>query len=66
MLDKTNTTLTPDRTTLVESNGCFYLSLSFNDRQDNILIKLGLFEVNYLADEFDDLNQRILIGSEYN
>ncbi|MDD7996644.1 hypothetical protein FEI17_00205 [Kosakonia radicincitans] len=66
MLDKSNTTLTPDRTTLVESNGCVYLSFAFNDKKDNMLIKLGLFEVNYLADEFDELNQRILISSEYN
>ncbi|WP_208662312.1 hypothetical protein [Kosakonia sp. MUSA4] len=66
MLDKSNTTLTPDRTTLVESNGCVYLSLAFNDKRGNVLIKLGMFEVNYLADEFDDLNQRILISSEYN
>lgn len=66
MLDKSNTTLTPDRTTLIESNGNVYLSLAFNDKRGNVLIKLGMFEVNYLADEFDDLNQRILIGSEYN
>ncbi|SEK90661.1 hypothetical protein SAMN04487787_104362 [Kosakonia sacchari] len=66
MLDKSNTTLTPDRTTLIESNGSVYLSLAFNDKRGNVLIKLGMFEVNYLADEFDDLNQRILIGSEYN
>lgn len=66
MLDKSNTTLTPDRTTLIESNGSVYLSLAFNDKRGNVLIKLGMFEVNYLADEFDDLNQRILISSEYN
>lgn len=66
MLDKSNTTLTPDRTTLIESNGNVYLSLAFNDKRGNVLIKLGMFEVNYLADEFDELNQRILISSEYN
>lgn len=66
MLDKSNTTLIPDRTILVESNGCVYLSLVFKGKQDDILIQLGAFEVNYLADEFDTINQRTLISSEYN
>ncbi len=65
MLDKGSTTLIPDRTILIESNGCVYLSLVFNGQQDNILIQLGGFEVNYLTDELEAINKRLLISSEY-
>lgn len=66
MLNKSNTTLIPDRTTLIESNGLFYLSFSFNGKQENLLVKLGNFEIDYLADEFDTIHQKALIATEYN
>lgn len=65
MSENTHTALTPDRTTLIESNGQVCLSLEFNNKQEDILINLNSSSIDYLNAELNTLHKKSLIAAEF-
>lgn len=65
MLDKKNVELYPDKLRLEVSNGHHFLNISFNDKQEDLLIKINHSEIKYLLTELKSAQQKYLIASEY-
>lgn len=65
MSDKKKAALHPDRITLEELNGHIFINIVFNNEQEDTLIQIDSSEAEYLLNELNVMQEKILIASEY-